>query len=103
MTINAGRLLRVPNAECWIDRISVVAVRKLEDAYQYLDTETNRRNKQAVVAGVRPDAKRIEGVDYIRLVAFELRMIDGKAITVQCLDRNEMSKFLEEIGVEWSA
>lgn len=97
-------LIKTPNADCWVDPVGVIAVRKLEDVYQTLDTETNRHNKDAIKRGDKSALRiRKENVDYIRMTAFELRMIDGKSITVTSPDRTAIAKFLYKIGVEWEA
>ena len=95
-------LIKTPNADCWVDPVGVIAVRKLEDVIQRLDTERVKRNKEAMKSGKRDQYQAlVENVDYIKMTAFELRMIDGKSITVSSPDRRALAKFLYKIGVEW--
>ena len=97
-------LIKTPNADCWVDPVGVIAVRKLEDVIQRLDTERVKRNKEAMKSGKRDQYQAlVENVDYIKMTAFELRMIDGKGITVSSPDRRALAKFLYKIGVEWEA
>lgn len=98
------KLIRVPNTECWVDPISVVCVGRLDDVYQYLKTATNEENKRLIKAGLKDQLKdRVEGTDYIKMVCFEIRLIDGKVLTVKHHDRTSMAKFLHEIGVDWDS
>jgi len=97
-------LIKTPNADCWVDPVGVIAVRKLGDVIQRFDTERVKRNKE-IMKSPKPNRNEyeglVEGVDYIKMAAFELRMIDGKSITVTSPDRTAIAKFLYKIGVEW--
>ena len=78
------KLIRVPNTECWVDQISVVCVARKPDVEQK-------------TSGTEKD------VQTITMVCFEIRLIDGKVLTVKHHDRIAMAKFLHEIGVDWDS
>ena len=79
------KLVRVPNADCWVDPIGVIAVRKCPDVVQTLPVDKPGQEPQKIT-----------------MTVFELRMIDGKAVQVQTPDRVSMSQFLAQIGVDWA-
>ena len=82
----SDRLIRVPNADVWIDKGSVIAVARTADSV--VNPHTEKPGQTATK---------------ITMINFNIRLIDGKAINIQHHDRQAMSDFLNSIGVTWEA
>lgn len=79
---STNRLIRLPNAEAWVEKDSVVAVARQQDSTM----------KDANGEGV-----------LIVMINFSIRLTDGKAINLSSPDRVAVQQFLDSIGVSWSA
>lgn len=80
----SDRLIRVPNADVWVDKTSVVAVARVADT---------------TVKGSKADEE--YGDTIVTMVNFNIRLIDGKSVNVATPDRTAMKNFLHAIGVTW--
>lgn len=75
------RLVRVPNAEAWVHKDSVIAMARMGDTTVKGDGDSG----------------------HITMINFSIRLIDGKSINFQHHDRQSVSDFLNSIGVTWEA
>lgn len=77
------RLVRVPNADCWIDKTAVIAVARQADSV--IDSTSGQGGTTSKIS----------------VVNFAIRLIDGKSVNVQSPDRSAIKDFLHSIGVTW--
>ena len=79
------RLVKVPNADVWVDKTAVVAVARIADSV--IDSRAEKPGQTA---------------EKITMVNFDIRLIDGKSVKVE-IERNlfstrkeaELRQFLE--------
>jgi hypothetical protein len=82
-----SRLIRVPNAECWIEKSAVVAVARMNDV-----TVTTGQDKPGKTA------------EKITMLQFKIQLAGfPHAIDWKHHDRKVISDFLNQIGVTWDA
>lgn len=75
------RLVRLPNAEAWVEKAAVVAVARQADSTMKADND----------GGI------------ITMINFSIRLVDGKSINLSSPDRAAVRDFLNAIGVTWDA
>ena len=78
----SDRLIRVPNADVWVDKTSVVAVARTADSV-------------INSGGEKPG----QTATKVTVINFNIRLIDGKAVNIQSPDRTAIKNFLHAIGV----
>lgn len=87
MALNDPRLVRLPNAEAWIEKNAVVAVARQADSY---------------VGDRRPgDTDLKPGETPVTMINFSIRLVDGKSVNFSSPDRAAVGRFLASIGVIW--
>lgn len=80
--LNRHKLIRLPNAEAWVEKDAVVAVARQADS-----TVKDANNDGVLIV----------------MINFSIRLSDGKAINLSSPDRNAVKGFLTSIGVTWDA
>jgi hypothetical protein len=81
-----SRLVRLPNAECWIDKSCVAAVARLHDITTAIAVDKPGQTTEKIV-----------------MAQFKISLVNGKEIDWKHHDRTVISEFLNQIGVTWDA